>query len=338
MASDDDLITAGRAARQALADLDRLQQREADAGNAELRATLTAISGRKAGQAQRWLARWQGAEHGPDAPLPVTSESSLDNDPANADAALTTPMEPGNPGTNGGDSQATPEAAPVLDRRDVTPELMILRVARPAGFTFSPGQSVKVGLGDMRRSYSLVSAPHEPFLEFFVELVPGGRMSERLRQLAVGQPISLGAAKGGLRFDKGVTNHLMIATVTGINPFISMVRDYLQQGLSGHRILVMHGASYQDEFGYRQELETLAAAHPEVLSYLPTVSRPDEPRNQSWQGRTGRVDTLVQEILEQQGYDPQDTRVYACGHSGMLESVAGQVQPRGFRLETESYD
>ena len=321
-----------------MADLDRLQQREADAGNADLRAMLKAISGRKAGQAQRWLARWQGAEHGPNDPLPVTPPSSPDNDSMNADAGLTTPKEVGNPEVSGGDNQATPEAAPVLDRQDVTPELIILRVARPAGFTFSPGQSVKVGVGDMRRSYSLVSAPHEPFLEFFVELVPGGRMSERLRQLAVGQPVSLGTAKGGLHFDKGVTNHLMIATVTGINPFISMLRDYLQQGSSGHRILVMHGASYQDEFGYRQELESLAAAHPQMLSYVPTVSRPDEPRNQSWQGRTGRVDTLVQEILEQQGYDPQDTRVYACGHSGMLASVAAQLQPRGFRLETESYD
>lgn len=338
MVSREDLSGARRMTRQALADLDGLSGRQAACHDASLASTLREIGQRKSAQTRRlldWLGRHETPASADDAGEPspgVAPPEPVMHSPEGAD-------------DQGGEVTATDspsasryEDVPVIERRDVTPELIMFRLARPENFRFSPGQSVKVGLGDIRRSYSIVSAPHEPFLEFFVELAPGGRMSERLRKLQVGDALTLGSARGGVRFDERVRNHLMIATVTGINPFLSMVRDYRQRAGQRHRILLMHGASYQDEFGYREELERLAAAHPDWLTYLPTVSRPEEPRNGTWTGRTGRVDTQVRAIIDEHGLDPQDTLAYACGHSGMLESVAGQVQPLGFRLETESYD
>ncbi|MFW5824175.1 MAG: ferredoxin--NADP reductase [Marinobacter sp.] len=324
--------------RQALAELDGLNGRQAACQDASLASTLGTIGQRKSAQTRRLL-DWLGRH---DTPAPVDHGA----EPWQAK----TPQQPRTPehsrqGSQGGEAPGAEAPSPssrgsvaVIERRDVTPELIVFRVTRPEDFRFSPGQSVKVGLGGVRRSYSIVSAPHEPFLEFFVELVPGGQMSERLRKLQPGDALSIGSAKSGLHFDGQVRNHLMIATVTGINPFLSMVRDYQHRAGQGHRILLMHGASYLDEFGYREELEQLASAHPEWLTYLPTVSRPDEPRNGGWSGRKGRVDTLVDAIIDEYSLDPQDTLVYACGHDGMLESVAGQVQSRGFRLETESYD
>ena len=64
--------------------------------------------------------------------------------------------------------------------REVTPELAVWRV-RPRGaeIPFYAGQYVAVGLplGErlVERPYSICSAPHEPELEFFIELVPGRR-------------------------------------------------------------------------------------------------------------------------------------------------------------------
>ncbi|MFC4258177.1 ferredoxin--NADP reductase [Marinobacter lacisalsi] len=337
MTTEADLSRGRRVARQALAELDGLSQRQADCGDDTLRSTLRDISQRKSGQAWRMMAWLQQHDN-----HPPSSQRQLAPAPQQPDQS-SAPAEPGpsvvtDSVTETPSFAATFDAAPVIERRDVTADLIVFRVARPEGFQFSPGQSVKVGLGDIRRSYSIVSAPHEPFLEFFVELAPGGQMSERLRQLQAGDTLSLGNPKGGLRFDDRVQSHLMIATVTGINPFISILRDYLHRGQHEHGIVLMHGASYQDEFGYRQELEALAAAHPDLLTYLPTISRPDEPRNQGWMGATGRVDTLVEDVLSNHGLTPENSLAYACGHSGMLESVAGQLQPRGFRLETESYD
>lgn len=333
-----DLSGVRQLTREALAELDGLGRRRLACHDASLASTLRTIGQRKSAQTRRLL-DWLGRHE-----RPASADSAGDPVPETAPRESVTPAPGGPDGQGGGAPEAESsyirghENVPVIGRRDVTPDLIVFRLARPENFRFSAGQCVKVGMGDLRRSYSIVSAPHEPFLEFFVELAPGGRMSERLRKLQVGDALSLGSARGGLRFDDRVRNHLMVATVTGINPFLSMIRDYQHQTPRGHRILLLHGASYQDEFGYREELERLAAAHPDWLTYLPTVSRPEEPRNGTWAGRTGRVDTLVEAIIDEHDLNPQDTQVYACGHSGMLESVAGQVQPPGFRLETESYD
>ena len=339
MTMESDLSRARQAARQALTEVERLNRRQSWCSDDALRATLQDIGRRRSEQTWQMLTWLQHHEsRSLMVSAPGTGQPDMPGQESHA-GQPDTPV-PDARDSDQGDFPAagTSDGAPVIERREVTQDLIVFRVSRPAGFEFSPGQSVKVGLGDLRRSYSIVSAPHEPFLEFFVELTPGGRMSERLRGLQVGDSLSLGTPKGGLRFEDGIPNHLMIATVTGINPFISMVRDYLHRGQRGHHLLLMHGASYQEEFGYREELAALAEAHPDLLTYLPTGRRPDEARNQGWTGHTGRVGTLGDDVLGPPGLSPQDTLVYACGHSGMLEAVAGQVQPQGFRLETESYD
>lgn len=227
----------------------------------------------------------------------------------------------------------------VVERREVTPDLLALKIPRPMDFSFLPGQSVKLMLDGISRSYSIVSAPHEPVLEFFVELVPGGQMSERLRRLPQGGKITLRARpKGNLTLDERFPNHLMVATVTGVNPFVSIVREYLHQGRRGHRFYILHGASYQDEFGYRDELEGMATAHPDVLTYIPTVSRPDEPRNSGWTGERGRVDAIVDKYLSQFGLDKSSAVVYACGNPGMVDEVERRYRPQGFEIKTERYD
>lgn len=319
MATDPDLTRIRQGAQRALAELDGLSRRQMECSDEHLRSTLADIAQRKSGQTGQlvdWMRQRDGmsGESTPAAPQPVP-HTEASHTPA-----------------------TTAEGGDVIELREVAPDLIVFKVSRPRDLQFVAGQSVKVGLGELRRSYSIVSAPHEPFLEFFVELVPGGRMSEQLRGLQVGDRLNLGTPKGGLRLDDQHPHQLMVATVTGINPFVSMLRDYLHSGRSGPHFHLMHGASYQNEHGYRAELETLAATHPDLLTYIPTVSRPDEAANYGWAGNTGRVDTLVEAYIADAGLSSTDTIAYACGHSGMLEAVAQQLQPKGFRLETESYD
>ncbi|WP_148863816.1 FAD-binding oxidoreductase [Marinobacter fonticola] len=325
MASESDLRRARSGAQGSLVDLESLSHASESCSDGELRTLLAGISHRRSDQAARLL-DW-ARQREDRTPLPQQQPAaSGDEDPQ----ALASEMV-SRPAT-GVDGVA------VLDCRQVTPDLVRFTVPRPLDFNFVAGQSVKVGVGGVRRSFSIVSAPHEPVVEFFVELVPGGQMSEQLRRLKAGDSVTLGPPKGGLRFDEGFPNHLMISTVTGINPFISILRDHLHRGGSNHRFHVLQGASYQDEFGYRAELERMAADHPQIVSYVSTVSRPQEPANQGWGGRTGRVDTLVADYLQQAALESGSTLVYACGHSGMLEVVERQLAPQGFQIRTESYD
>lgn len=227
----------------------------------------------------------------------------------------------------------------VLDRRDVTEDLIVLKVRRPSGFAYRAGQHLKFGVPDLMRTYSLVSAPHEPELEFFIELIPGGRLSGLLKTLPVGAEVALGGRpKGGLRLDAERRNHLMLATVTGIAPYISLLRDHFHQGRTGHRFIVLVGASHADELAYSGELDAIAAEYPDTLVHIPTVSRPEAARNVAWGGTTGRVGAHAPAALGRYGLTPRDTAVYACGHPQMVDDVARQFETRGFSVYTEKYD
>ena len=144
-------------------------------------------------------------------------------------------------------------------------------------------------------------------------------------------------AKGLFVFKPVLPNQLLVATVTGVVPYISILRDYIHHGREGHHFYVLQGASYADEFTYLEELEDLARLHPDLITYVPTVSRPDEDRNSGWSGETGRVNNIAERYADEYGLAPSDTLVYACGHPGMIEDVKERMLPRGFKVEEERF-
>ena len=242
------------------------------------------------------------------------------------------------PATRGRTAERALSGTPgqVIETEDVGPRVRIFRVGRPSGLSFRAGQYLKVGLPGARRgSFTIASAPHEKHLELCIELIPGGRLTPRMFATAAGGRLDLSdAAKGSFTLDGSGSTHLMVATVTGIAPLRSMLRDALHRG-TRDRFVVLHGASYADELPYRAELTELAATDDRV-SYTPTVSRPGEPRNAGWRGATGRVDALAREVA---GTLPgATTHVYACGNPGMIDSVRREMRGRGLRVSTEAFD
>ncbi len=228
--------------------------------------------------------------------------------------------------------------ATVTKRKDLSSELMFLWLLPETPFTFKPGQYCTIGIENVERAYSIVSGPHEPAIELFVELVPEGPLTTKLWNLHDGDKVSIRPrAKGIFLMDKKYTKHFMVSTVTGVVPFVSMLRSYLHSGEVGHHFYILQGASYQAEFGYREELENLASANPEVVTYIPTVSRPHEETNAGWGGVTGRVNHIVEEYLDKYGLSSEFTMVYACGHPGMIEDVKAIVAPRGFEVTEERF-
>lgn len=131
----------------------------------------------------------------------------------------------------------------------------------------------------IERPYSIVSAPHEGELEFFLELVPGGQLTPLLYPLPVGGVVYLRrTAKGPFLSDSasGHSHHLMAATVTGAAPFVSMLRHFAFQAAAGapmpHRILRLHAARDSRELAYCAELPGYQRQHA-WFRYVPTVSR-----------------------------------------------------------------
>ena len=228
----------------------------------------------------------------------------------------------------------------ITARVDITHDLWKVWIEKPDGYQFKPGQYCTIGVDGIERAYSIVSAPYEDELELFVELVPppDGNLTPLLHEMKEGQEVTIRPrAKGIFVLDPSLPNQLFVATVTGVVPYVSIIRQYLHDDRSGHHFYVLMGASYADEFAYDAELQQLSEEHQDLVTFVPTVSRPDEEPNTRWTGETGRVNTIVEACAEREGLTPEDTIVYACGHPGMIEDVKDRMIPKGYQVEEERF-
>ena len=233
--------------------------------------------------------------------------------------------------------------ATILERRELSEDLWLVKVDPGGPFQFKAGQYATLGFDfegrRIERAYSIVSSPYEEgLLEFFVELVPQGELTPHLYKLHPGDKLFCRKiAKGRFTLDlkSGRTNHLLLATVTGLAPFVSYARTLYKDWKSGnspmpgnHKLYCLQGGSRSWEFGYRDEMEKYAAEAP-WLKYVTTVSRPWE--DATWQGETGRVDDLIRKYTDLWGLKPADTTVYLCGHPSMVENGRGIMQRAGWQ-------
>ncbi len=236
----------------------------------------------------------------------------------------------------------------VTSRRDVTDELWVVRVRPEAPIAFRAGQYVTVGLPEaeklIERPYSVASSPQEQELEFFLEIVRKGKLSPHLYEVPERGEVWLRKdAKGRLRFDaeSGHPNHLMVATVTGVAPFVSMIRELAAQAGEGrsvpYRIALLDGASRSAELAYCPELSGYSQRH-SWFEYIPTVSR--VWLETEWQGEAGRCEDVVRKHLDQLAFGPENTTAYLCGNPVMIENVEGILKRAGFTrgpIREESY-
>lgn len=240
----------------------------------------------------------------------------------------------------------------VVDRIDVTQELMVLRVKPDAGVPqFIPGQYVALGLPGaapryegalaepevpapdklIKRAYSIGSSPDQrEYLEFYVAVVPTGLLTSRLASVKVGDRIFCQPKVTGTFTLEGVPenkNLVLISTGTGLAPFMSMVRT-LSTWEAQRRVTVIHGVRYPEDFAYAEELRQLEASG-RGLHYLPIASRAAE----SWIGRKGRVQALFDEGLVQ--LNPASDHVFLCGNPAMIDELEGRLTGSGFSVHSK---
>lgn len=220
----------------------------------------------------------------------------------------------------------------------------MLHVEADGPLSYVAGQYATLGVEvagkRIERAYSICSSPHENLLEFFVERVPNGALTPLLYAMEKDTPLMLRRfAKGRFTLDlqSGRKNHLLLATVTGVAPYVSYVRTVYADWKKGggpvpgeHRLFCVQGASRSWEFGYRDELEKVAAEVP-WLKYVPTVSRPWE--DERWNGEKGRVDDLIRRYSDVWNLKPEETTAYLCGHPSMVENGRGILMRAGWKKD-----
>ena len=227
-------------------------------------------------------------------------------------------------------------SAVITSRRDLAPDLWVIRIKPDMELPFRPGQYVTIGLPRngkvIERPYSICSSPTEQEIELFIERVPDGELSDPLFELHVGSEMVVRKRTKGLFLKEAPVDvpHMLVATVTGIAPFVSFLRTLVERDRAGTwtpvPIAALHGASRSEELGYYDELRMLDADFP-WFTYLPTVSRPwDDPE---WEGETGRVEDVLRKHADAM-MRPGHGAVFLCGHPVMISNSRALMRRRGF--------
>jgi ferredoxin/flavodoxin---NADP+ reductase len=202
----------------------------------------------------------------------------------------------------------------------------------------------------IRRAYSIASESRaDEYLEFYLTVVMSGELTPRLFTLKLKDRVYIGPkAVGVFTLNKVAPQKhvLMIGTGTGLAPYMSMLRSELVCN-GPRKFVVVHGARFSWDLGYRTELVGLAR-HCGNFHYMPVITRPQE--DVSWRGRSGYLQNLVASgaIEEEAGLPltPENFDIFLCGNPGMIETVIGWAEERGFvkdkghdigTLHTEEY-
>lgn len=191
----------------------------------------------------------------------------------------------------------------------------------------------------VRRAYSIASSPAErDYLEFYVVRVDDGKLTPKFWAGKEGSRLWLDSRINGDFTLEGVPDGkdlVMVSTGTGLAPYVSMYKAYRNTG-RWRRFVMVHGVRYQQDLGYREELEQIAEED-ESFIYIPMASR--EPEDGDWSGLRGRVT----EVLDPEAYkkhvgaelDPDDAHVYLCGNPAMIDEAEKMLVERGFVVQTK---
>ncbi|MEC9365071.1 ferredoxin--NADP reductase [Sinimarinibacterium flocculans] len=231
----------------------------------------------------------------------------------------------------------------VLNVRHWNESLFSFTTTRDSALRFRNGHFVMVGMPvegrPLLRAYSIASPNHDETLEFFSIKVPNGPLTSRLQHLKSGDQILVSRKPTGTLVldDLKPGRHLyLLATGTGLAPFLSLIRDpdvYERF----EKVVLVHGVRRVSDLAYydyiRDELpqhEFLGEQVRAQLIYYPTVTR--EPFEHQ-----GRLTELIENgrLAADIGLpplNPQTDRVMMCGSPGMLADTSAILDARGFSI------
>ncbi|WP_423813568.1 ferredoxin--NADP reductase [Psychrobacter sp. 219-2-C] len=257
----------------------------------------------------------------------------------------------------------------VLSKTTWTPNLFSFTVSRPDSFKFTAGQFVRLGVNpsqlnyykqlsavadtddeeldedlnealneDIFRAYSIVSSPFDEILEFFSIVIPDGAFTSQLQHLEVGDELLLNTVPFGFltlaRYQKPLPKDLwLLATGTGLAPFLSMLQD-LKTWEDYEHIVLAYSARSAEELAYMDKIESLQedfgslVDNPAKLIFIPIVTR--EPVEGALTERLPKL--LLDGTLQARAgidLDVDSTHVMLCGNPEMVEDTKETLKGLG---------
>ena len=221
----------------------------------------------------------------------------------------------------------------VLEVEHFTDRLFKITTTRDKALRFRDGEFLMIGLDHfseklqrnkpIMRAYSVASPSHQDTLEFYSIKVQDGPLTSKLQHIQVGDEILVNTKPVGTLITTNVKSGrtlYMLATGTGIAPFLALIRGF-EVYENYDNVVLLHGVREVKELAFDDYLNNLNEdeIYKEItqgkFKYYPTVTREDFKN----QGRVtdAMYSGQVQEALGLEDFDKEKDRVMICGSMEM---------------------
>ena len=228
----------------------------------------------------------------------------------------------------------------VIEKRVLTPSSVELSFLLPqellTNYAFQAGQYLtlahQIEGKEVRRSYSLCSAPCQNTWKVGIKKVEGGLFSTWANDhLEVGESLKVFAPEGKFVVNPTANDsghYLAFAAGSGITPIMSMIQEVLDQAPKAKFTLV-YGNQSPEETMFLDELEQRSTAEPERFNLIQFYSR-----TQVDGARFGRIDTgAIKHLFLNELSGIQFDQFMMCGPEAMIQTLREILPDHGGQPE-----
>jgi ferredoxin--NADP+ reductase len=210
----------------------------------------------------------------------------------------------------------------VIEVQHYTDKLFRIRTERPRSYRFTAGEFVMISTVDddtPNRAYSITSGPYDDYLEFYSIKVQDGPLTSRLQHVSVGDKILVGEKPTGtlILANLELGGHLvMMASGTGIAPFISLLREPETYDLFENITVTWTTRTHAEQDCYRDFLNEMP------VEYISTVTQ--EPAELQ-----GRIQKFMADGTVKID-NPEYQRIMLCGSIAFNNDLKDHFTALGF--------
>ena len=215
-------------------------------------------------------------------------------------------------------------------------------------FDFTAGQylTIKADINgeDVRRAYSICTAPNEDLLGVSVKIVLGGKMSTYLNnQIKKGDILEIMRPEGRftlITLQDVQRDHYFFAAGSGITPVISMIKSMLEHEPKSTAYL-LYGNKNEENIIFKDAIESLKEKYEGQIVVEMTISQPKTEKGSgilgilgkkktSWHGLKGRIDSAkIARFVQENPPKSEHAEYYICGPGAMIEIVQTTLMGNG---------
>jgi benzoate/toluate 1,2-dioxygenase reductase component len=192
----------------------------------------------------------------------------------------------------------------LVSRRWLSEKVFEVELIRPPSFHFEPGSVVKILHENACRCFALVSSIFDPTITFCVRYVQEDMVCNLLAFSPRGASVRFTGPLGYFVLKPSPQPTVLVATDTGIAPFVSMIRSGITD------FTVLHGGRSVEDLYYK---DSFAGGG---CSYVPCVSDVSDFGNLPEAIFQGTVKDYMKSHLPRRAYD-----FYLSGCRGMVREV-----------------